>query len=119
MKIIRSNEGQVVRGTTFTGETWLTRLLPAQAPDGTSVSVVRFEDGSRTNWHVHPGEQVLYILEGEGRVGTETEEFSVSPGDVIFSRRGERHWHGAAEGKRMTHLTVTTVGSPEWFEAPD
>lgn len=119
MKIVRANEGQVERGTTFTGETWQTRLLPAQEPDGTRVSVVRFEDGSRTNWHVHPGEQVLYVLDGEGRAGTETEEFPIYPGDVIYSRRGERHWHGAAPGKSMTHLTVTTVGVPEWFEAPE
>ncbi|MDQ3693116.1 MAG: cupin domain-containing protein [Chloroflexota bacterium] len=118
MQIVRGTEGRVEQGTTFTGETWLTRLIPAQEPEGTAVSVVRFEDGSRTNWHVHPGEQVLYIIAGEGRVGTETEEFQVFPGDVVYSKRGERHWHGAAEGKSMTHLTVTTVGSPEWFEAP-
>jgi hypothetical protein len=31
----------------------------------------------------------------------------------------ERHWHGAAAGRSMTHLSVTNVGPPEWFEAPE
>ena len=119
MKIVRGSEAKSERGTTFTGETWQTPLLPSQEPEGTRVTLVRFEDGSRTNWHVHPGEQVLYILEGEGRVGTATEEYTVHPGDVIYAPRGERHWHGAAPGKSMSHLSVTTVGPPEWFESPE
>lgn len=119
MQVVRVSEGTTKRGTTFTGETWQTQLLPAQEPDGTTAGVVRFEDGSRTNWHIHPGEQVLYILEGEGRVGKEDEEVLVFPGDVIYVQRGERHWHGAVPGKSMTHLYVNNVGPAEWFEAPD
>ena len=84
-----------------------------------SVSLVRFEDGARTNWHVHPGEQLLYILEGKGRAGTEGQEMVVKPGDLIYSPPGERHWHGAMPGQAMAHLSVTTVGAPEWFEAPE
>ncbi len=119
MKIVRGNETQPEQGTTFTGETRLTRLLAAQTAGGMSVSLVRFEDGARTHWHVHPGEQVLYILDGEGRVGTEGHEERVKPGDVVYAPSGERHWHGAAPGASMTHLSVNTVGPPEWFEAPD
>ena len=119
MKVVRASDGQTERGKTFTGETWQTHLLPAQEPEGTRVTLVRFEDGSRTNWHVHPGEQVLYILEGEGRVGKEDEEHLVYPGDVVYIKRGERHWHGAAAGKRMIHLYVNNVGPAEWFEAPE
>ena len=63
-----------------------------------AVSLVRFEDGSRTHWHTHPGEQLLYILDGQGRVGTEEEELSVGPGDrgpcraegAPLARRGPR-----------------------------
>jgi quercetin dioxygenase-like cupin family protein len=118
MKIVHGGDVPPDRGDTFTGEVALSRLLAAQEPGGLAVSLVRFEDGARTNWHVHPGEQVLYILEGQGRVGTETEHFLVSPGDVVHAAPGERHWHGAAPGHAMSHLSVTTVGSPEWFEAP-
>jgi quercetin dioxygenase-like cupin family protein len=119
MKIVRGGDAASERGATFTGETHLTRLLAAQQTGGMAASVVRFEDGSRTHWHVHPGEQLLYILEGQGRVGTADEEALVGPGDLVYAAPGERHWHGAAPGQSMTHLSVTTVGSPEWFEAPE
>ncbi len=119
MKVVRSGEVQGEQGTTFTGETRLARLLAAQQSGGMAVSLVRFEDGARTHWHVHPGEQLLYVLDGEGRVGTEGEEMRVGPGDLVYAAPGERHWHGAAPGQSMAHLSVTTVGSPEWFEAPE
>ena len=119
MNVIRAEEAQPEQGDTFTGEAYLARLMNKQRPDGMSVSLVRFEDGARTNWHVHPGEQILYILEGEGRAGTEGQETVVRPGDVVYTDSGERHWHGATPGQSMSHLSITTVGSPEWFEAPE
>ena len=119
MKVVRSNEAKQEQIDAFTGETQLNRVLGAQQPGGMAVSLVRFEDGSRTKWHVHPGEQVLYVLDGEGRVGTADEEINIGPGDVVYAAPMERHWHGAAAGRSMTHLSVTNVGPPEWFEAPD
>lgn len=119
MKMMRAGEAPAERGDTFTGEVRLARLLAAQAEGGMAVSLVRFADGARTNWHVHPGEQILYVLEGEGRAGTAAEEIVLRPGDVLHAAAGERHWHGAAPGRDMAHLSVTTVGAPEWFEAPE
>jgi len=81
---------------------------------------VTFEDGALTHWHEHPGEQILYILEGEGRVGNTSEEIHVAAGDVVYTAPGERHWHGAAPSSSMTHNSITNVGSPAWFEeAPE
>lgn len=119
MKVVRGNDAAREHGTTFTGTTHLERLVGAQQPGGMALSVVHFEDGSRTNWHAHPGEQVLYVLEGQGRAGTEEEEFTIGPGDAIYAAPNERHWHGAAPGHSMTHLSVTNVGAPQWFEAPE
>jgi quercetin dioxygenase-like cupin family protein len=119
MKVVRGGEANQEQGDTFTGVTQLKRLLGAQQPSGIAVSLVHFEDGSRTHWHVHPGEQVLYVLDGQGRVGTAEEELIIEPGDVVYAAPMERHWHGAAPGQSMTHLSVTNVGPPEWFEAPE
>ena len=119
MKVVRGEEVTEEQGSTYTGVTRLMRLLGAQQPGGISLSLVRFEDGSRTHWHVHHGEQVLYVLEGEGRVGTANEEMEIGPGDVVYAAPMERHWHGAAAGHSMTHLSITNVGPPEWFEAPE
>ncbi len=119
MKVTRVADvpGQV--GKTFTGPVEMRRLVDLQRSDGTSVSLVRFEDGARTNWHIHPGEQILIIVEGEGRVGTESEAFAVSAGDVVYCAPGERHWHGAQPGKQMAHFSITTLGAPTWLEAPE
>jgi quercetin dioxygenase-like cupin family protein len=118
MKIIRKDDRISQKGTTFTGNVTLERVLDQQRTDGMGVSIVHFEDGARTNWHTHPGEQVLIVIEGEGRVGNATEEHLVFPGDVIHELPGERHWHGAVAGKNMTHISITTHGSPTWFESP-
>jgi len=116
MKVVRSNEGKIYQGTTFTNKTTLNRLLLAQQEGGITLSLVTFADGALTHWHEHPGEQILYILEGEGRVGNAEEEVQVSAGDVVYTGPGEKHWHGAAPGSSMTHISITNMGSPVWFE---
>lgn len=111
MKVIRNGESAGHTGTTFTGEVRLESLHASQE-GGVGLSLVRFEDGARTYWHVHPGEQLLYILEGAGRVGNGEEQFEVRAGDVVYTPPGERHWHGALPGHSMAHLSITNVGSP-------
>ena len=119
MKVVRGKDAAQAQSGAFTGDTRLMRLMDAQQPGAMAASVVHFADGSRTHWHVHPGEQLLYILEGQGRAGTADEEVTVGPGDLIYAAPMERHWHGAAPGRSMTHLSITNVGPAEWFEAPE
>ena len=116
MKIIKNFEGDPRSSKTISGENSLNHLLTPQQVGGISLSIVRFEKGSLTHWHEHPGEQVLYILEGKGRVGNETEEWIVEPGDVVYTGPGERHWHGAVSDETMVHLSITNIGSPIWFD---
>jgi len=118
MDIVRASDRPASEGKTFTGKVTLERVLAGASERGVTLSVVHFEDGARTNLHRHPGEQILYILDGEGRVGTEREQHLVFPGDVVREGPGVTHWHGAAPGKNMTHISITTVGSPEWFGPP-
>lgn len=114
MKVIKKGDGQVRRGTTFKGDVILETMLVAQQQAGMQLSIVHFLEGAVTNWHKHPGEQILYILEGKGRVGTAEAEWDVNPGDMIYSGPGEKHWHGAAPDSSMSHISVTTVGPPVW-----
>jgi quercetin dioxygenase-like cupin family protein len=118
MKVIRKADAEVRKGTTFTGPTTLTEMLNPQQQGGVKVTVVRFEEGSVTNWHTHPGEQILYVLEGECRVSNGHEEVTVHAGDVVHTPPHEKHWHGAAPGTTMVHISITTGGSPQWFDAP-
>lgn len=119
MQIVHKGQTTPQQGTTFTGPVTLERAVSMQREGGMSVSIVHFDEGARTHWHEHPGEQILIVLEGKGRVGTESESFEIGPGDVVYAAPGERHWHGASPGYSMTHASITTVGSPTWFEAPE
>jgi quercetin dioxygenase-like cupin family protein len=119
MQVIRKDDVEGRRGTTFTGEAILTEVLPPQQPGGVRITLVRFNDGALTHWHTHPGEQVLFVLEGEGRVKTADEEITIHPGDVVYAPPGERHWHGATPGSTMVHISITNVGRPEWHEPPE
>ena len=116
MYIVRSDAGESREGTTFSGVARLTPMIPAQKDQGMKLTMVEFIDGAVTNWHDHPGEQILYIVDGKGRVGDGDQEYEVFPGDAIHFGPGERHWHGAAEGHNMRHLSITNIGSPNWHD---
>lgn len=97
----------------FAGTVELDRLATPGALPG--AAAVTFRDGARTHWHSHSGGQMLYVIEGDGRVGTADGVTDLRPGDLVTAPPGERHWHGAAEGADMTHLAVS-FGEASWFE---
>lgn len=109
MNITRASAATTKRGPAeyFTGTVWLEDVTSAPYASGVRVAVVTFEPGARTAWHTHPHGQCLKILSGVGRVqkdgGAMVEVF---PGDVIWFEAGERHWHGAAPDRLMSHLAV-------------
>jgi quercetin dioxygenase-like cupin family protein len=120
VKVVRSNEGDEKSNYNSTGPATLRPQLTRQKKGGLQITMVSFSEGARTNWHDHPGEQALYILSGKGRVGNGDEEWEVKPGDIIYTDAGEKHWHGAFPGEKMTHLSITTVGAPNWYdESPE
>ncbi|MGK2964058.1 MAG: cupin domain-containing protein [Tepidiformaceae bacterium] len=116
METARRGETPKQQGSSelFEGNVEIDRLTAADGVPGTAA--VTFHAGARTHWHSHSGGQILYVLEGEGRVGTVDGVTEMRPGDVVAAPPGERHWHGAAEGRDMTHLTIS-IGDASWFEA--
>ena len=103
----------------FTGRAW---FGPMAEPDDSSEVVVLgvvFEPNARTNWHSHPGGQVLYCVSGYGLVANDDgERTAMTAGDTVQIPPGELHWHGAALDAPMTHLSIT-VGEPtEWTDRP-
>jgi quercetin dioxygenase-like cupin family protein len=120
MKIFRGQETpfQIADPKTFLGEAQIKRL--ASADDGVPVVVyyVTFEDGGRTNWHVHSGAQWLMILDGRVRIqrwGEPPQE--IAAGDAVVIAPGEKHWHGAAPGGPGVHLAINVHVTTEWHEA--
>ncbi len=103
--------------TSFTGTVYIQRVAAAQ--DGSfSIGRVTFERGARTFWHMHTGEQVLYFLEGHGRVQVRGERaVDAAVGDVVRIPPMAEHWHGAHpdEAQWMRHLAIS-FGAVTWLE---
>jgi quercetin dioxygenase-like cupin family protein len=91
----------------FTGQVRVDPLFEAAAPARGRGASVTFEPAARTAWHTHPLGQTLIVISGLGRAqrwGGEIEE--IRPGDVVWFEPGEKHWHGAAPAKAMTHIAI-------------
>ena len=103
----------------FTGGVWLDA---ASAPTpGAGIFRVFFEPGARTNWHTHPEGQILYVVTGEGRAGTEGGSVrKIVTGDTVFFAPGEKHWHGAGPDSYMVHVAINPAlssgGGTDWME---
>jgi quercetin dioxygenase-like cupin family protein len=112
MDVIPHGDTSTVYGGRFSGPVELEMLRLAPNPETPDVAVVRFAAGAVSTWHAHPGGQLLYVLEGRARVGTEPETLVVSP-------PGERHWHGAAAAEAAAILSLAW-GTTAWEElAPE
>src|SRR5882757_9351158 len=75
---------------------------------GTTMKILPSElHTSRTAWHTHPVGQTLHVLDGLGLVQSAGHAPQViRPGDTVSIAAHERHWHGAAPGRTMTHLAI-------------
>ncbi len=102
----------------FTGDVWFGSMSLSDDPDGLNVLGVQFSPGARTDWHYHPGGQVLHVVSGSGLVANESgERVEMAAGDTITTPPNEMHWHGANADSPMFHLSITVGGATQW--APD
>ncbi|MEX0783426.1 MAG: cupin domain-containing protein [Dehalococcoidia bacterium] len=108
MKVLRKGETpeQPASNPIFVGTVMGRDMVSAQEGAQVTVRLVRFLDGACNVLHVHTADQVLYITEGHGLVGTAGEDHEVTAGDIVHIPRGEPHWHGAQEGREMAHLSI-------------
>ena len=94
------------------------------ANDSMAVGNVTFIDGAHTFWHIHHGTcQILVTESGAGYVQIWGQEpVELLPGVVFTVPEGVKHWHGAAPGKMMQHLSITQSNnevSTDWLEPVD
>jgi quercetin dioxygenase-like cupin family protein len=112
--VIAHGDTSTVYGGRFSGpvELEMLRLAPdGQTPD---VAIVRFTAGALSTWHTHPGGQLLYVLEGRARVGTEPDgTVDLTAGTLVVSPPGERHWHGASRDAAAAILSLAW-GTTDW-----
>jgi len=100
----------------FTGRVWFGPMAgDYSSGNGVIVLGVQFAPGARTDWHWHPGGQVLHVVSGAGFVANRSgERVAMAAGDTVTIPRDEVHWHGAAPDSPMLHLSITSGGATQW-----
>lgn len=76
----------------------------------TSVGNVTFEPGARTNWHYHPGGQILLVIDGVGYYQEKGNPKKIlRKGDVVNCPPNIVHWHGASIDSGFIQLAITNT----------
>jgi quercetin dioxygenase-like cupin family protein len=102
--------GEVSDWDIFRGEV---RYQPLVRPEDAEIlrsAHITFRPEARTVWHHHECDQYLIITNGHGIVATEEQRLEVRQGDIVIVPKGIKHWHGAAPGSHMSHISVLTPG---------
>jgi quercetin dioxygenase-like cupin family protein/alkylhydroperoxidase/carboxymuconolactone decarboxylase family protein YurZ len=113
-------KGEKINSPNFTGTAWLNMIAGPQKGVNCTIGSVSFEPGARTNWHSHPGGQILAVTEGAGYYQEEGKPRRIiRKGDVITCLPNVVHWHGASVDTGMTHLAIgpdAATGPVVWLK---
>jgi quercetin dioxygenase-like cupin family protein len=91
----------------FTGTVWVQPLVPKDSTFNLVAGSVTFAPGARSNWHTHNAGQILLVIDGTGYTQEKGKPIRiVHKGDVIICPPNVEHWHGAAPGSSMTHISL-------------
>jgi quercetin dioxygenase-like cupin family protein len=91
----------------FTGTVWVRTLVPIDSTFHCVVGTVTFEPGARSYWHTHNAGQILLVTDGIGYTQEKGKPIRVvHKGDMIICQPNVEHWHGAAPGSSMTHISI-------------
>lgn len=112
-------KGTKIISSNFTGTAWLTMMV-TDSVYNTAIGNVTFEPGARTNWHKHPGGQILLITEGQGYYQEKGKPAQLlNKGDVVKIPPMVEHWHGATSSNSLTHIAIgtnTIKGGAVWLQ---
>lgn len=111
-------KGEKITNSNFAGTAYLHMMGAKDTALHASFGNVTFEPKARTNWHSHPGGQILFITEGQGFYQARGQAARLlRKGDVVEIPRNVVHWHGAATDSEFAHLAVslnTDKGGAVW-----
>lgn len=104
----------------FNGGVAVQRYVSAADSLDCIVSLVTFDAGVRTNWHKHPGGQILVVMYGTGYYQEKGKPRQIiHKGDVVKCPKGVTHWHGASPAGEFAHLVVAPdaeKGEVTWLQ---
>jgi len=112
-------KGEKLDSDNFTGTVWLHMMGANDTTLHARFGNVTFAPKARTNWHSHPGGQLLFITSGKGYYQAKGQPARpLSKGDVVEIPRNVVHWHGAAPDSEFAHIAVslnTDLGDAIWL----
>lgn len=76
-------------------------LAPLKIKDGVGTFLLRFQAGSRSRAHRHPGGEEVFVVSGTGRL----DDLEFGPGDFVYTPPGESHTL-YAETQVLIHVTT-------------
>lgn len=115
------DRGSRITNKYFTGTVHLKMLVNADSIYYTNVGNVIFQPGARSNWHSHPGGQILLVTSGKGYYQEKDKpKRIIQSGDVVKCPPNVLHWHGAIPTDSMVHIAIgpnLDNGGVSWQEA--
>ena len=112
-------KGVKITNNNFKGTAYLKTLMDADSLNPTSVGNVTFEPGARTKWHLHPGGQILLVIDGVGYYQEKGQTKKIlRKGDVIKCPANVPHWHGASAHTGFVQVALTNrhLGETVWLQ---
>jgi quercetin dioxygenase-like cupin family protein len=111
-------KGEILSSNNFTGTVWLHMMGATDSTLHARFGNVTFEPKARTNWHSHPGGQVLFITEGQGYYQAKGQPARLlRKGDYVEIPPNVVHWHGAGPETEFAHIAIslnTDEGGAVW-----
>jgi quercetin dioxygenase-like cupin family protein len=112
-------KGNKINSKNFSGTAWVHMIINNDSTLHVKMGNVTFEPGAKTNWHSHPGGQILIITTGVGY-------YQEKGGAVQLLRKGDfveippnmAHWHGAVPDSELSHIAIslnTDKGDAVWL----
>ncbi|MBK9934255.1 MAG: cupin domain-containing protein [Cytophagaceae bacterium] len=111
--------GNKVSNQNFIGDVYVKMFAQNDSIYNVTMGNVTFEPGARTNWHYHPGGQILIITDGVGYYQEKESPIKIiKKGDVVQCPPNIQHWHGASPTQSVTHIAISTntnFGGAVWL----
>lgn len=111
-------KGEMLNSDNFTGTVWLHMMGAEDSTLHARFGNVTFEPRGRTNWHSHPGGQVLFITKGQGYYQAKGQPARLlHKGDYVEIPPDIIHWHGAGPNTEFAHIAIslnTHKGGAVW-----
>ena len=112
-------KGEILSSDNFSGTVWLHMMGAEDSTLHARFGNVTFEPKARTNWHSHPGGQILFITEGQGYYQALGQPAQIlRKGDHVEIPPKVVHWHGAGPETEFAHIAIslnTDEGGAVWL----